>query len=139
MGFQPLISLTCAAKWEKDSAYWLGLAAEEDGHAGMVLKMRSLVAARPELYSLSRTTDPEYYRSFIAWIEANTEEVEHEGSEKDKAVKAALEIENSVYENKLQGLFTTSDKEFEALVAEIIAQTRRHCAMVKAKAGNLIK
>jgi len=129
----------CAAKREEESEYWLDLAAEEDGHAGMVMRMISLVTAHPELYTVARTPDPDYYKSFMDWIDSNTGEITNSADGGEKAVKAAQDIENAVYESKFQELVTTSDKEYQTLINEIADQTRRHAAMVKAKAVNLIK
>ena len=129
----------CAERRKNESDYWLDLAAEEEGHAGMVMRMRSLVLAHPELYNVNRPLNTDHYSSFIDWIESNIEEVLNDPSGAEKAVKVAQDIENTVYESRFQELLSTSDDEYRTLVDEIVDQTRRHAAMVKAKAGNLIK
>lgn len=129
----------CAGQWERDREFWLDLAAEEDAHYAVAMRLSALAAANPGNYSLQGGFNAAAYRSFADMIRDNTLAVSCGAMDEPEAVRTAQLIENSILESSVLGAVSTGDKEFLALLSGLAQQTHAHSAMVKARFEGVIR
>lgn len=129
----------CAAQWERDRGFWLGLAAEEDAHYATALRLSRLAEADPGAYSLESGFSAEAYASFAEMIRDNTLAVSGGAMDENEAVRTAQLIEHSILESSVLRAVRTENREFLSLLSGMAEQTREHSAMVKARFEGVIR
>ncbi|MGM0441366.1 MAG: hypothetical protein ACQEQC_02990 [Elusimicrobiota bacterium] len=117
---------TAAEKWDDESNYWNTLAAEEEKHAASLRRMGEIIQKNPNKFDAGRVFNPVAVKTVIRGIDENIERLKKDKIDLKKMIFIALDIENSLLENKYREIVNSNNLEFTNLVKEITEDTQRH-------------
>lgn len=126
----------CGEPEASQSEFWAALAREERGHAAAIRRMAIVLAERPDRFEPNRTFHVTAIQTFRAYVESLAERLRTGGiSRRDqhRLLSLARDLEQSVLEGKWNEIVRTTDEEFQALLRDVIAETRSHKARIAAR------
>ncbi len=121
----------CGRIWSDDALLWDGLAASERGHADCLVVMARLVAERPAAFELGRPFSAAASRLQASYVENRTREVERGGMARRTGLLMAREIERSIIETRLNELLKTGERDYQAIVDRVVAETDAHYRLLE--------
>ena len=127
----------CAEAWPQDVEFWLGLAEEEDRHAGCIPRMLEILSARPQLFQPGRPFNAAVLKTFISGVEGNIAELRRGSGQEARALYIAQDIEGALIEQKFAEIVRTDDADFRASVNAIVADTLAHKGRLAARIGRM--
>ncbi len=116
----------CAEQWPDDNPFWLEVARQEMAHARAIERMLSLISLNPGTFAPLKAIRVKAVDTIISGIETRTEQVRSGQLSKNNALHIAVDLENSVMENKFYEMVQTTDPAFLTICSEIMAQTKEH-------------
>lgn len=115
----------CAEAWPAEPM-WSALQGYELGHSAAVNRMKELVAADPGAYQPGRPLNVKGVGLFVKIAMASTGKVRDRVFTHKQALVAARDIELSIIEARYDQLLATKNKEFLALVGQLMTETKGH-------------
>ncbi|MFH1367894.1 MAG: hypothetical protein ABII64_02080 [Elusimicrobiota bacterium] len=116
----------CAERWPEDRDILDTLIDDELKHSAYLKKIYEMVEKNPGKYEVGRSFNPVGVRTFISYVNQNTAKVKNGGLPRERMMNIALDIENSLLEQKFSELLKTGDIEFATLAKEIDSETLNH-------------
>ena len=95
-------------------------------HARAIERMLSLIALNPGNFAPLKAIRVKAVDTIISGIESRTEQVRSGQLSKNNALHIAVDLENSIMENKFYAMVQTTDPAFLTICSEIMAQTKDH-------------
>ena len=117
---------SCAERWPDDGQFWLEVARQEMLHARAIERMLSLIALNPGNFAPLKAIRVKAVDTIISGIESRTEQVRSGQLSINNALHIAVDLENSIMENKFYATVQTTDPAFRTICGEIMAQTKDH-------------
>jgi hypothetical protein len=130
--------LSCSEAWGEQSAFWMGLAVEEEKHEKIIEDLSQIVRLHPEQFEEGLTIEPSAVESFIASIEEKISDVLGGKSSVDQALTFALNMEESILEGRFFETVRSSEAGFSQLVHVLADDLARHRQQIIDEQGRLV-
>jgi ferritin len=127
----------CSERFPQNSDFWGSLAREELAHAQVITRLVELVNIQPEQFTSGASVPLETISSFISRMEASIKTLEESELPEEKALLIAYQIENTFIELKYVEVVNTENKQYKALLDQVIADTLKHKEKVVGRIGKL--
>jgi hypothetical protein len=123
----------CADAWTEDQALWNNLALAEIRHADNIQKMKDVVNKKHESFALGRPFNLIALNTVAAGLKDTTRRLTLGEFSREKMLVMARDIEQSIIESNYAEIVKTADIEYNALMKDILSQTREHKKIIQEK------
>jgi hypothetical protein len=127
----------CSERFAQHATFWGSLAREELAHAQVITRLIELVNIHPGQFMPGATVPLETITSFISRIKSNIKTLEQIDLPEEKALLIAYQIENTFIELKYAEVVNTENKQYKALLDQVITDTLKHKERVVERIGKL--
>lgn len=118
--------MACGQKWDDESQIWANLSAMEIQHARNIKKVADALKGKPSEFKTVTFINVTSLEGIIARIRSRTGKIQEGLFLKEEAILIAQDIESSLLEFLLAGMFESNNIAYRDLISEIIAETRDH-------------
>lgn len=127
----------CSERFAQNANFWGSLALEELAHAQVITRLIELVNIHQDQFTPGKSVPLETITSFISRIKSNIKTLEQIDLPEEKALLIAYQIENTFIELKYAEVVNTENKQYKALLDQVITDTLKHKERVVERIGKL--
>ena len=117
---------TCAELWIKEDRFWRNMEQAETRHVGIVKRIKRIVSEKPDQFVLNRLFKIPAIQTMISGIQWNIQRLRKQEINEHNMFFIARDLERSILETHYGQMVKSDDPAFQALMNEIVSDTRDH-------------
>ena len=121
----------CSRTWESEQGFFAALSRDEMRHAADVRELARILADKPEQFQSLRRFHKAAVQTFVAGVKESAARVHRGETPLDRVLHIALDMENSILENRFTEIVKTEEIRYQTVARRIMDETRSHKANIE--------
>ena len=118
--------LSCSETWGEQSAFWMALAVEEEGHEKIIEDLCRIINLHPEQFDEGLTIEHSAVESYIATVQERISDILKGKHSSREALSFAMKMEESILEGRFFEIVKSENDGFSRLVDILANDLARH-------------
>ena len=118
--------LSCSEAWAEQSAFWMALAVEEEGHEKIIEDLCRIIDLHPEQFDEGLTIEHSAVESYITTVQERTSDILKGKHTFREALSFAMKMEESILEGRFFEIVRSENDGFSRLVDVLANDLAKH-------------